>query len=221
MLFSPSAREKLLLLALAAIFLTTSTGCVGMLAQIGYIIYGEKRDAEYEGLEGKKVAVVCVSGSSSYSSGAAAEQISQLVGGLLKAKIEKVEIISHQEVSEWIDNNDWGEVDYREIGKGVKADMVVAIDLHSFTFRNPTVYRGKADVTVRVIDMKAPGSQQVYRRHLPEIAFPANGGMHTADTTEDEFQIAFVRQVSWEIAKRFYDYDVLTEFAQDPTTLNR
>ena len=211
---------KLLLLAVWGVVFSASTGCVGMLAQIGYIIYGEKRDAEYEGLEGKKVAVVCVSNGSSYSSGAAAEQVSQLVGGLLKSKIEKMELISHNEVTEWIDSNDWSEVDYREIGKGLKADMVVAIDLHSFTFRNPTVYRGKADVTIRVIDMQKEGSQ-VYRKRIPEFAYPANGGVHTADATEEEFQIAFVQQLSWDIAKRFFDYDVLTEYAQDPTTLDR
>lgn len=214
------ATAKLFLLAAAALVVSTSSGCVGMLAQLGYIIYGEKRDAEYEGLEGKKVAVVCVSGSSSYSSGAAAEQVAQIVGSLLKSKIEKMELISHNRVADWIDSNDWSEVDYREIGRGLEADMVVAIDLHSFTFRNPTIYRGKADVTVRVIDMKADGAQ-VYRKRIPEFHYPANGGVHTADTTEDEFQIAFVKQLSWDIAKRFFDYDVLTEFAQDPTTLDR
>jgi len=221
MLHLRSASQKLLLLAIAAAVFSTSTGCIGMLAQIGYMIYGEKRSAEYEGLEGKKVAVICVSNSSSYSSAAAAEQVSQLVGGLLKSKIEKMQLIPHDEVAEWIDNNDWSEVDYREIGRGVKADMLVAIDLHSFTFRNPTIYRGKADVTIRTIDMKAEGAPQVYRKRIPEFAYPVNGGVHTADATEEEFQIAFVRQLSWDIAKRFYDYDVLTEFAQDPTSLDK
>jgi hypothetical protein len=121
---------------------------------------------------------------------------------------------------EWIDSNDWSEVDYREIGKGLKADMIVAIDLHHFTFRNPTVYRGKADVTVRVFDMQNDG-QQAYRKRISDFNYPVNGGVHTADTTEEKFQIAFVQQLSWDIAKRFFDYDMLTEFAQDPTSLDR
>ena len=42
------------------------------------------------------------------------------------------------DMANWIDNNDWNQLDYREIGRGIKADMVLAIDLEiSGTGRHP------------------------------------------------------------------------------------
>ena len=49
-----------------AVFLIGSTGCIGAMAQLLYVIKGHKSPADFAGLEGKRVAVVVVSDASAY-----------------------------------------------------------------------------------------------------------------------------------------------------------
>ena len=47
------------------------------------------------------------------------------------------------EIADWIDNQDQDLTDYREVGRGVKADMVVGIDLHQLQHsRRPDAAEG-------------------------------------------------------------------------------
>ena len=194
-----------------------STGCVGFVAFLMHAWKGNTVPPDFSGLEGKYVAVVCVSETS--FSGPSIEL--SLLGGAveerLRRNIKDIVLIDQMEIAEWTDSNDWDGIDYREIGEGVGADMVIAIDLNSFTLRDgATLFKGKTSMTVSVYDMES-GGDRVYYDTPPQIVYPVTGGVHNTETSATEFRRKFVEVIAHQLAKRFYEYDLKEDFAQDPT----
>ena len=71
--------------------------------------------------------------------------------------------------------------------------MVVAIELSAFSlYEGQTLYRGRADVRVRVLDLKAGGGE-VFSRRMAEITFPSNAAYPTTDSSENKFRVAFLQ----------------------------
>lgn len=202
-------------MTLLALLTTGGSGCVGIAAQLLYVIKGEKIDAEFEGLEGKRVAVVCVSSSSGFDPGSAASTLAQFVEGLLRKNVKDIKLVRQQEIADWIDNNDWDRLDYRDIGRGVRAEMIVAIDLDGFRLHeDATLYKGRTNWTVTVYDMQQAG-EAVFRRSERNFQFPVNGGQHVSETSEDRFQQKFLLILAQDISKHFYAYEFKDEFARD------
>jgi hypothetical protein len=207
--------QRRLLLGLLACLLVFFPGC-GFLAQLGWIVTGgPKVKAEFSGLRGKRTAIVCVADSVSYGTGAAASMLARRVEARVRENVRDVKIITQDKIDQWKDLNDWDEFDYREIGQGVDAEMVVGIDLVSFRLHEgQTMYRGRAEVTVSVYDM-TQGGELVFRRTTPEFTFPPGGGQHTTDTTESQFRTVFVEMLAQHITRHFHDYDFRSTVAQD------
>lgn len=200
--------------------LLASGGCVGLTAQILYAIKGEKVPAEFEGLAGKRVAVVCVANTSNYDPGTASSTLAQLTETILKQHVDKIKVVRQEKVADWIDNHDWNQVDYLEIGKGLQAEMVVGIDLDGYRLHeDATMYKGKANVTVSVFDIKK--GEAVFKKHIPNYMFPINGGQHQTETTEQQFQRKFLVVLAQDIAKLFYAYEFKDDFARDATMLHQ
>lgn len=196
-----------------------ATGCKLTLMQLGLLSGGGVVPPEYTGLEGKRVAVICVSGNSSYGIGIESELLARGVASVLKEHVKEIELIRHDEVADWIDQNGWDEVDYRDVGRGVKADKIVAIDLENFRLHEgQTLYSGRANVAVRVLDMTKDGDE-VFRRNLPEIKFPANGAYHATETTEAAFRKAFLQTIAEQVGHYFYEYDMAENYGRDPASL--
>ena len=175
------------LLVLPLLLLAT-TGC-GLSAQLLYWVQGgHKINAEFSGLEGRRVAVVCVSNDSSYGPSSVSSMLGRSVSRLLEENIDDIDIVHTDEIADWIDNHDWDEMDYREIGRGVKAEMVVAIDVDGLSlYEGRTLYKGRADVTVSVYELDED-EQVVFRRSIPEFMFPHNGARHATEMSESRFR---------------------------------
>jgi hypothetical protein len=199
-----------------------ATGCIGFTSQLVYWIKGgHKIDAEYNGLEGKKVAVVCVSDNSSYGPNSISNMLERAVVILLRERGKKIDVIHQDEVADWIDNNDWNQMDYRDIGRGVSADMVLAIDLGGVRLHEGmTLYKGRADVVITVYDMKDEG-RVAFRKTLPEFTFPQSGARHSTEMSESQFRQLFVMVLAQQVAKYFYDYRFEDDFANDARSLTR
>ncbi|MCH5377778.1 MAG: hypothetical protein JJ992_27795 [Planctomycetes bacterium] len=197
-------------------------GCIGLSSQFMYWIKGgPKIEAEFDGLEGKRVAVVCVTNSSSYGPNSVSNLIERAVAVILREKGRDIEVVHHDEIADWIDNNDWNQMDYREIGKGVSADMVLAIDVDGIRLHEGmTLYKGRADVAVTVYDMN-DGGKVAFRKNLPEFTFPQNGARHSTEMSEAQFRQLFVAVLAQDIAKYFYEYRFEDDFATDARGLNR
>lgn len=212
-------RSLICLLALLTI-VAPSTGCIGFFVNVLHAVKGgHKVEAAFPGLVGKRVAVVCVANAHSYSGNTMAEMVQHGVATILSERTAKIEVIHHDEIANWIDHNDWDQFDYREIGRGVEADMVLAIDLDGVSLHEGrTLYKGRADISVKVYDMSKEG-KVVFRRTIEEFTFPRNGARHTTEMSEARFRRLFVTVLTEQVAKYFYDYQFEDDFARDTTLL--
>ncbi len=211
-------RHMLLWSALTVIALPTA-GCAGLWGHLGYWSGASFVEPEYQGLEGQRVAVICVTDGASYGTGTEDKLLGRSLAGMLKENVDDIEIVPATEVADWIDKNDWDAVDYREVGRGVKADRVVAVDMIGFRLhQNQLLYKANADLTLTVYDM-ADGGKEVFHRNLPEITYPTTGYYHTTETSESQFRRAFLKVLAQRTARHFYPYDSLAESNLDPAHL--
>jgi hypothetical protein len=201
--------------ALLASMLPACTGC-GLMVNLIHAGWGHMVPPEFEGLAGHRVAVVCVSNTASYGPRPVAEMVARQVSQLLAKNVRDIEMIDQQTIEQWSDENDWNQVNYLEIGNGVGAEKLVAIDLVSFRLHEgQTMYKGRAEVEIKVYDLG--DSSVAFQRSLPEIKFPHNAGQHTTDISEKDFRNRFVEVVAHRISRHFYPYDFKDDFARDPT----
>jgi len=204
-----ATRLTLLLLAVS------TAGCQMFLSTVGLMSGGNMADAAYDGLEGQRVAIVCLSDSSSYGSGTESSLLASSVATLLAENVAEIEVVSASEVADWVDRKGWDQIDYRQVGQGVKADRVVAIDVEGFRLhQDPTLYKGEASLTVTVFDMQNPRNH-VFRRSLPELSYPRTGVVHASDVSESKFRRQFIKILSEQVARYFYKYDALARSALD------
>jgi hypothetical protein len=211
----PVHLRRILLAAALAVLASPSSGCVGVTAHLLYFWKGQKVPAAFSELEGKRVAVVCVSDSPGYGPNAAPAMLAQEVEQILGRQVKDVELVHQDDVADWIDRNDWNEIDYRDIGRGVGADMVVAIDLDSLRLHEgPTLYRGRANVKTSVYDMSA-GGKIAYAKAPHEFVFPQHTPVPATDMSESQFRKMFADVLAKHVAKHFYDYELKDDFGPD------
>lgn len=191
----------------------TGTGCA-LLYQLAYGD-GPKIEARYKGLSGRRVAVVCMMDPSAYGDGVTSTLVAEQVGQILRNNVEDIDVVGADDVGDWLDTNNWGENDFVEIGQGVKADMVVAIEISAFRLhKSQTLLQGHADVTTTVYDITRDG-KEVFRTSDPDYTFPSSHAIPTMTTQVGSFQRTFIQLLAEEVTKNFYDYDMQSDFARD------
>ena len=213
-------RPAYVVISVVLVGLLLQTGCVGFLSQVIYTIRGNMIDADFEGLDGKRVAVVCVSDASAYGPDTLTYTVAQAVGIKLANGLEPdSQIIAPSRIEDWIDNNGWNETEYVELGKGVGAEMVVAIEIASYSLNEgSTLFKGRSDVTVTVYDIEKDG-QVPYSSTPDHFVFPRHG-RPAIQTSEREFEAYYLAQLTTMIANHFMAHDKLESFARDATAIN-
>ncbi|MFT7642616.1 MAG: hypothetical protein ACI9G1_004374 [Pirellulaceae bacterium] len=194
--------------------LPCTTGC-GLFVNLYHAFSGgELVPARFEGLKGKRVAVVCVSTTNTYGPTSITEVLAKHLAARLSREVSKIDVVHPNEIADWIDTNDWDQINYKDVGRGVEADIVVAIDLsQTTTIEGQQLYQGRASYTVKVFDM-ANNGDMVYHHKEPEFMFPRSG-QHSTGTTESRFRAAFVDVLAHTIAKDFYPYELAEDYGQD------
>lgn len=191
-----------------------TTGCVGLASVLIHAWKGHTVEAAFDGLQGKRVAVVCLSDTNMYSG-----ELARAVEGLLKRNVAEIDVVPQSDIYAWRDTQDWDELDYQALGEGVGAEMVVAIELASFRLYNgPTMYKGRANMATTVYDLSLTG-EPVFTQIPGEHVFPANVAYATTDMSENKFRRQFMISLAHRIAKNFYAYDKKDDFAADPTVV--
>jgi hypothetical protein len=197
------------------------TGCVGLTAHLLYFWKGQTASAAFQGLEGKRVAVVCVCESSAYGAAETPNMLARQVEAILAPKVKDIRLVGQDQIEDWIDRNNWDEIDYREIGRGVKADMVLAIDIDSLRLHDgQTLYRGQANVKTTVYDMSAQG-KAVFKTGPRPFVFPAHTAVPVADTNENQFRQLFVRELARHVARYFHEYELKEDFGNDTVLMGQ
>ncbi len=202
--------------ALSMILLIPFTGCIGAMSQLMYVIKGHNIPAAYDGLAGKRVAVFCVSDASAYGPDRLTFTVSKAVSMKLARGVKKIDVVPQAQIENWMDENAWDELKFSSLGKGVGADAVVVIEIPSYSIHEgPTIYKGRAEVTVTVYDLNAPEGSQVAFIYGPrEFSFPKHG--HPSIQSNDrQFESLFLARLTQDISNQFVKHDKLESFADD------
>jgi len=203
-----------------AVVVSALSGC-GLIYRIGGIFARTaKVDAQYAELEGRKVAVVCEMAATSFGSYSPADEIAKLIAYDLGVRVDDIEIIPHEKVMDWKDRNDWNAVDFRDIGRGVNADMVVAATITNYRIYNSSFFQGRADVELKVYDMRRPQVPD-FHEEFYDFTYPSKGGIPSTEMRENKFRRIFIRALARHISKTFYEYDLSEDLATDRTYIGR
>jgi hypothetical protein len=115
--------------------LIAPSGC-GWMSVVLYNMNPDDTPPDFKDLQQKKVVIVCRPVVElQFTDSTVPRDLTRQVGALLKQKIRKIEVIDEREVSEWTDENAWQK--FTEVGKALKADMVVGIELERFSHLVP------------------------------------------------------------------------------------
>ncbi len=192
-----------------------SGGCT-FLSQLVLTLEDRRVEANFKGLEGKKVAVVCLDAQTLRQPGGDADALARALSKELAANVKDIKLVSESKVADWMDNQRDDVVDFRDVGKGVKADMVIGIDLKSCGIYEPggTTLRGRAKVEGKVYDMSKP-QEPAYVIEEEQFTFPEHHEVHVTESAEN-FRKLFIQQMAHRLAKEFYSYDKMLDFNPDP-----
>jgi hypothetical protein len=210
----------LALTVIAGMVMLTQVGCLGIAANLMNVVKGHSVPAEFKELVGKRVAVVTLTDSSQYSDDASARILSRRVSEILQINVKDIELVREDEVQQWRDRNGWDAIEFIDIGKGVKADKVIAIEMTNLRLRDgATLYRGRAAVTTTVYDVKTGKTE--FRKHLDEFTYPETAGQYTSETTETRFRTLYLSVLAQRIARWFHSYDYSDTVAMDATIITQ
>ena len=220
MAFMTRIAKQLICLTMLLLCFAPTVGCVSFFANVLNVMGAGLMPAAFDGLEGKRVAIVCVSNSEAFGPTATASDVGNRVTGMLQSKVRKIQLVPTQRVDTWIDEHGWDMIDFVSLGRGVDAEMVVAVDIDTFSVHEGgTMYKGRANLHVVVYD--AQNGTEVYSHSPPEIEFPMNAGVPAVSTSEPEFRKMFLQHVAARIARNFYAFDINEDVAADVKTLSR
>ena len=206
--------NRYLPITLCLLALASSSGCRLFLLGVYLWEGGHFVDAECTDLDGQRVVVLCrPPASDEYRHAGAARQLADRIGALLEINGAGIEVVDRREVDNWTDEN--GADDYRQLGRAMKADRVVEVEIDHFDLlKGKTLYQGAADVKVTVYDMN-DGGRRIWDRPLDEVLFPKNSGIPAQDKSVSRFQREFVEILAGAIARNFYRHDPTVDFASD------
>lgn len=207
-----------ILLGLAVLCL--GSGCQSVLFTAAYILKGGNVEPECKELKGKKVAVVCRPVVSlQFRNANVAKDLAKDISILLKQNVPKVQLVSHSKVADWMDENDSEELDYVQIGKAVKADYVVGVDVEQFeVLLGQTVYQGRAKVSIKLYNCKT--GEVVFSKQPPQIVYPPNHVISTLSKPEPDFRRDFVAVVANQVGRYFYPHDPHEDIAMDSRAMD-
>ncbi len=204
------------LAVLLAILVVPTTGCLHSILATGIYLWqgGNVVPAECEDLIGQRVVVICRPPSShEYRHAGAARTIGKRISKKLEVNVEDIDVVSPQEVDNWVDEQDWD--NFKDLGRSVKATRVVYIELDDFSlYKGATLYQGDANVKLSVYDMDNRG-KLMWERNVGQILFPRNSGIPAADKSIQVFQDQFVEVVAEQVSSYFYEHDPNASFALD------
>lgn len=203
----------ILRIVLATVMLSAMSGCSALFT-VAYLLQPADVPAEFAGLKGKKIAVVCRPIIElEFADAGSARELATLIGEQLKKGLGRsTKIIGQHEVSRWNDENAW--VDYQTVGAALGADHVIGVDLEAFRlYEGSTLFRGRANATVRVYDVAE--KELVFERRIDDYAFPANTAIPTTDKSEREFRKLFLDMLSTRVSRLFHAYESREVFAED------
>jgi hypothetical protein len=210
-------RHRTLFAALSLAALVSALGCQSALFTAMYLLKGTDVDPDFKDLKGKKVVVVCrPMVSLQYANSNVGRELAQDVAALLQEKVPKIKVVESRKVDKWTDEHSWEE--YTEVGKAMKADMVVGIDLEGFSIlQGQTLLQGKANAMIKVYDLKKNGPP-VFHKPV-QCVYPPSAPIPASERSEPNFRAEFEMELANVIGRYFYKHDPYTDIGKDAAAM--
>jgi hypothetical protein len=210
----PVATRRRLLTTVAGVLSLSQLGCIQFAANMVNAIRGDAVPAEYEGFEKQRVAVYTISDTGRYTEDVAARLLTRKVSEILLDKVKDIRLVRETEIGQWRDTQGYNEIDAVNLGRGVKADKVLSIELMRLRLLDgQTMYRGHADVNISVYDVES-GSLE-FRRSLEDYTYPAMAGLPVTESSEERFRRLYLDMLAERVARHFFPYDFRDSVAAD------
>ena len=205
--------QTMTLLSMLLLVCVTSTGCIGGLAQLLYVLKGHDIPAQYAEFKAQRVAVVVNTKASAYGQDSLADTVQRYVTTKLATNVPDIQIVPKVEVDNWFDINGIDESRLAEMGKAVDADFVLSINMDNYTIREgSTIYKGKSEISINVIETMS--GVTTYSAGPDQMEYPENG-RPAIQTNDRKFETFYLAWLSEQIAKQFYKYDKTADVADD------
>lgn len=191
----------------------SSTGCNAVLL-MGWLIGGPpqtdpdfhiRTKHEITDKKNKPVLVVCFAPPElKWDNADVDHNLARHIAAQLREK--KIPVIDTDKVHAWTDKNpNWSKP--AEIGAEFDAGYVIYVDLRQFSLfeeRSAELYRGRADLTVEVIDMdEGKNSSSIYSKSIHSM-FPTTIGVSVDDYEYNTWKKMYLSALSGEIGRLFY-----------------
>jgi hypothetical protein len=188
-----------------ALFAISAPGCKSGMESIAILWQGYDIPPDCDSLQDQKVAVVCKTVTmEELGNSGNARQLAEAICERLKTNNKKIKIIPPEKVARLIDEK--GLDDPIEIGKQLKAEKVLAIDIESFrVLEGQTLYRGHATISIKVYDVAT--KEQVCHKRPSQFEWPTYGPTPMQEMSEAEFRNKFIDILSQKVGRYFYPHD--------------
>jgi hypothetical protein len=133
---------------------------------------------------------------------------------------KEIQVIKASRLAKWQDENpDWRSMEPDEIGRALKADYVVYLELDHLRFygegSNKTLYEGNVEVSISVVRVNEDDGEIVLPKDTLTVEFPRGRPMAT-DMPISRFRREFIRRLTEQICWYFLPHETRDEFARDP-----
>ncbi len=196
--------------------LTATTGCLPLLDRLAYVVRGSDVPAPYNGLEKKRTAIICVSEASAFGPDSLSKSIERVLCNSLLMNVKKIQLVPQIEIEKWIDENEWQGSDMVALGKGVKAERLVVVELSNYSIHEgKTLHKGSANVVMTVYELdNKKGPTVAHTFEMRDYQFPKNGrpALQSSDRQFEEFFLARVCRL---LSNQFHKHDRFDSFADE------
>ena len=192
-------------------------GCVGIGAQLLYVLKGHKVPREFDGLEDHRVAVLVISDGQSYGPDYSMQVLTQLMHRHLQLEYKKhIERVPQDDVYGAFDDRS-RDPDYVAVGKSLQADKVVVVEVTDYSLREgATLYQGNCYFKCAVYDVEE--GRLEFSRGPNSFSYPTDG-QPSIDTSERDFEQMFLTELSYRIAGFFCEHEIKELYSRDAMAL--
>lgn len=208
-----STRRRKMLLGLLLISLPVASGCGWIKA--AFILAApttEKVRAEYDRLEGKRVAIyVWVPPEIAWDYPKIRLDLAGHLSAYLNEHVRDIRIVDPYQVESFLQRSSTPEVRADVFREEFRADVVVKIAVYKFTMRDPGMsqfYRGRLGASVSVADLTDPDTPA---REIPlgEVmaVVPDDQSVGYANIQPSQLRLETYRVFTIDVGKKFHDYE--------------
>jgi hypothetical protein len=146
--------------------------------------------------------------------------LSQHLQSESKANKETIHVVSNSKLQRFKDEHpNWKALSPGEIGKYFDADYVIDLEITALTLyeqgSNNQLFRGRAGVSVAVIEVAKAGEEPVFRKEY-DCEYPrTRGPVPISDSNPQKFRLEFLTRVATDLTWLFTAHTVQDNFPCD------